>query len=270
MEYQAFAVFGGDGDDLTFSHTVLIATDMGNALYGRMACRENNIDPNLVASALAVIPPAHIYPEYAEDFTKAPVALNVNTFFIKRPSYICYGEENEQGNIAKLLLEEAKVYERLTKEPHPNITKYHGCVVRDGRIVGLALKRYHRTLLERMRNSEGQLNGIICLKYMEGIKAGVDHIHSLGLAHNDLNPSNIMFAKGDDTPVIIDFDACRPENAALAKGGTPGWSEGTLEKSTRDNDSRMLALIQRYLDLIMIGVPIESLNDIAWQKHYGV
>jgi len=45
--------------------------------------------------------------------------------------------------------------------------------------------------------------------YLEGIASGVGHMHSLGLIHNDIDPSNIMITE-DDSPVVIDFDSCLP------------------------------------------------------------
>jgi hypothetical protein len=52
---------------------------------------------------------------------------------------------------------------------------------------------------------------IACL---DGILAGIHHLHSLGLVHNDITPSNIMF-EGDGTPVLIDFDSCRKVGESL-------------------------------------------------------
>jgi len=72
-----------------------------------------------------------------------------------------------------------------------------------------------------------------------GIEAGVNHLHSLGIIHNDINPTNVMMVgSGDEMePVIIDFDSCRPEGKELGpKGGTVGWSLENAEISSRNND----------------------------------
>jgi len=39
---------------------------------------------------------------------------------------------------------------------------------------------------------------------MDGIRAGVEHLHSLGLAHNGLNPTNIA-VNTEDNPIQLDF-----------------------------------------------------------------
>ncbi len=83
---------------------------------------------------------------------------------------------------------------------------------------------------------------------MKGIRAGIAHIHGLGFAHNDLNPTNIMFGD-DDTPVIIDFDSCRAQGEKLNKGGTPGWDEGYIDTSAKENDFIAIELIRKYLEV---------------------
>lgn len=49
---------------------------------------------------------------------------------------------------------------------------------------------------------------------LQGIESGIRHMHSLGLVHNDINPSNIMIDSAD-RPVIIDFDSCKQEGEKL-------------------------------------------------------
>ena len=79
---------------------------------------------------------------------------------------------------------------------------------------------------------------------------GLRFLHdTLGLAHNDINPTNIML---DDraSPVIIDFDSCIPigKEFGSRKGGTYGWVQ-TPEPSVSapENDLYGLELIARYL-----------------------
>ena len=41
-------------------------------------------------------------------------------------------------------------------------------------------------------------------RFMAALRSAVDHLHSVvGVAHNDLNPNNIMVV--DKMPVLIDF-----------------------------------------------------------------
>jgi serine/threonine protein kinase len=116
------------------------------------------------------------------------------------------------------LLHEATILETLKQHPHPNIVKYYGCLVTNDRITGHCFEKYGQSLMSRVNpgcsgkrlfsaTKRPLKNMSLCL---EGIKRGIEHLHSLGLVHNDINPANIMFpAKDDDTAVIIDFGSCR-------------------------------------------------------------
>jgi serine/threonine protein kinase len=141
-------------------------------------------------------------------------------------------------------MNEIATCETLKMNPHPNISRYHGCVVEDGWIKGLSFDRYAMTLAERVQD-ERPLDIDACLR---GIQAGVDHLHSLGLIHNDLHPDNIMM-NGDDTVVIIDFDSSRPKGMGLegAKGGTVDWTDVHAVRAERENDMYSMHLIWVFL-----------------------
>ena len=47
---------------------------------------------------------------------------------------------------------------------------------------------------------------------LERVESGIRHLHSLGLIHNDINPSNIML---DGEIPIIDFGSCQREGESL-------------------------------------------------------
>ena len=62
-----------------------------------------------------------------------------NKCFVKRPNLIGYIPDSQiQDNVLK----EVSVCEILRKNPHRNITEYHGCEIRNGRVTGLCFKRY--------------------------------------------------------------------------------------------------------------------------------
>jgi serine/threonine protein kinase len=150
------------------------------------------------------------------------------TTFLKRPSLLGYSPGDVYYD---QVLNEIAACEILRQHPHPNIAPYFGCVVKDGRIRGLVFKRYHTTLGE-MLNKKKTFDRVGCLR---GIRAGVRHMHRLGLVHNDLNPANIMMDHGK--PVIIDFDSCKREGDKLDKGGSPLWALDNPEwRSRREND----------------------------------
>ena len=123
-----------------------------------------------------------------------------------------------------LLLQEALVSENFIQSVHVNLGKYYGCVVENGRIAGLCFAKYAKTLDQSVAEPQGlqfdQIQG-----WLSGVKQGIDHIHSSGLVHNDINPRNIMLAEGDDDtpfpPILIDFGSRRGDGEALGdKRGT--------------------------------------------------
>lgn len=81
---------------------------------------------------------------------------------------------------------------------------------------------------------------------LNGVEKGIVHLHSLGLIHNDINPSNIMF--DEDVPVIIDFDSCRPVGQSLeGVGRTFEWYDESVQYSLPSNDLDALDEIREWL-----------------------
>lgn len=188
----------------------------------------------------------------------APNSLSAN-IFTKRPSLTSfdrYLHQDRPNDIAKAVLSEARVCEILKHNPHPNIAEYHGCEVsKDGRITGLCWTKLGDSLMQRVNpeftgkriftfkpGSLGDKDGIL-----EKVKAGVQHLHRLGLAHNDINPSNILFDK-DDNPVIIDFNSCTPIGHSLKGiGRTYQWHDENVCIASPSNDLDALEEIREWL-----------------------
>jgi serine/threonine protein kinase len=75
---------------------------------------------------------------------------------------------------------------------------------------------------------------------LAGVLDGIQHLHSLDIVHNDINPANIMFDK-DGTLVLIDFDSCRYIGETLSSTKTKRTHQRhdpsvdvSLEKNDRD------------------------------------
>jgi len=56
--------------------------------------------------------------------------------------------------------------------------------------------------------------------WMEGILAGVSHLHSQGIVHRDISPSNVLMSRGGAVK-ITDFGIAR--GALFKDGGKTGW-----------------------------------------------
>lgn len=67
---------------------------------------------------------------------------------------------------------------------------------------------------------------------MEALRSAIDHLHTLGWAHNDLNPSNVLVAE-DGSPVLIDFGSAQRIGETLSTSrGTKGWIDCEMEDYT--------------------------------------
>ncbi|TAQ86248.1 hypothetical protein B7494_g5414 [Chlorociboria aeruginascens] len=111
--------------------------------------------------------------------------------------------------IPKALLEETLVMEQISKLYHPNIVGYYG------------------------------------FKFVETLESAVDYLHSLGLAHNDINPDNIMIKDG--MPVLIDFGSAQPFGKRLQSLGTEGWYEELFFTSEKKHDTYSLWKLREWL-----------------------
>lgn len=148
--------------------------------------------------------------------------------------------------IANRFLQGARIHELLHQNPHSNVVNYRGCVLKGSKIVGLAMKRYQSTLSDRQASYGGEtLDKAACFR---GIMERARHLHSLGVAHNDINPSNIMLDE-HGRPIIIDLGSCKPFGVELTELGTPGWNEGFDDISSATNDNIALKKIQEWLGI---------------------
>ncbi|EED21220.1 conserved hypothetical protein [Talaromyces stipitatus ATCC 10500] len=185
------------------------------------------------------IPVSAYNPLFPFNLTRAPDSIP-NDAFIKRPRLISYDRicEGPQSNlIAESLLREAYVCELLTEHMHPNIASYLGCQVSNEVNPNNFMKRKSRA----MRQTTKDYSNVIA-----GIESGIRHLHSLGLVHNDINPSNIML--DGDQAVIIDFGSCRPVGESLQDvGRTYEWYDEKVEQSIPENDLSALEEIRIWL-----------------------
>lgn len=250
-----------DGDHFQFLGTFVVYRT-GNKVY-RAASKTCHTSPtdirpeHLTDSTL--IPLSAFSPPFSPDYhTQAPDPLPEATF-VKRPALISYtgptSSKSQSNSIADLFLKEVQVCEMLNRYSHPNIAPYLGCEVSQERITGICFPRYRQTLMQVV-NPEGHSKREAKLlpqdatrdwsQILAGIESGIRHLHSLGIVHNDINPSNIML--DGDTPVIIDFGSCRRVGQNLTEvGRTYEWHNERVRVSLRKNDMDALEEMRIWL-----------------------
>jgi serine/threonine protein kinase len=133
-------------------------------------------------------------------------------------------------------LEEARTLHLVQRKPHPKLVCFEGCLVNDGRIIGLLLKRYSTTLSDRIETKDSKaLDRVSCFR---GIADGLKPLHSLAIAHNDVDPENVMLDE-EDRPVIFDLGSCKIFGERPTECGTPPWNDGVNEDYSRANNDQI-------------------------------
>ncbi|MCJ1450027.1 hypothetical protein MMC28_000355 [Mycoblastus sanguinarius] len=214
-----------------------IVTEMASKLH----ILERRTDTDVIEAC--EIPVDHLWFSKQDGFT---VISNPETScYIKRQSLIGYnGAFTVKRQARHLLLHEALICEILKRKPHPNIAAYLGCCVIDpGWVTGLCFEKYGETLSSRL-TSGNTLGRAACLK---GIASGIEHLHSLRIIHNNINPTNIML-DSKDRPIIIGFDCWQWDGDKLGlKRGKTGWTDENAERAIPENDFYGLRKIEALL-----------------------
>jgi serine/threonine protein kinase len=237
---------GDDSERLVFSHTSIVAVQNGEIYQGNSESKAKEV------KELSPVPREDIFPPCPANLTRAP------QIYIKIPDVALYSPDHKD-DIPQLLLREAKIYEILRQHPHPNVGQSLGCIVGDdGRLEGLALLKYKSTLFERAHDISsfglGQREQCIA-----AVKSALEHLHSLGLSHNDLSPFNVMFTdKGE--PVLLDFDTCHPVGMVLDKGGKVGDWQGISRAVYKESSTECDLKALEYLD-IWLNNKYEETNE---------
>ena len=155
----------------------------------------------------------------------------------------------------KQVLDETLIMEKLAKNPHRNIIHYRGCRVKRGRITGIVIDKYEMSLEQFIKSAE--VKNLDIDAFLSDISSAVDHLHSLGLAHNDINPGNIMMGEKNQ-PVLIDFGSCQPFGRLLQTFGTPGWFEEDFWTSEKKHDDIALEKLRQWLKIVK---PVEMIKS---------
>ncbi|TQN64082.1 Serine/threonine-protein kinase/endoribonuclease IRE2 [Colletotrichum shisoi] len=243
--------------EFRFTKTLVVYRDGKDTYHATSKARLSELSLDQLNSTIS-IPVTAYSPLFSPAFTQAPNPLPPDTY-VKKPSLLSYDrvcQGPQPNSIADDVLSEVEIWEVLKQTPHPNIARYLGCQVLDGRIVGICLERYGQTLMEAI-NPQGFMKrklsttrqGLNDHVQLDGIEAGLRHLHSLGLVHNDLTPSNIVRGGKDGNAwVIIDFGSCRYKGKSLDNvGRTYEWHDEGVQTSLPQNDLDALNEIRLWL-----------------------
>lgn len=232
--------------------TFYIITPDEQLYFGQSFKNKRDLTLEEYSAALEHVDDAEIYPNVPKDthLTIAPDNLDDVSAFIKRPGLNCYESMKGTDYVHRSVLEETLIMEQISqlgnqKQQHPNIIHYYGCHVRRGRITAIVLERLDQTL--KQYASTPAYKHLDKAKFLTALESAVEYLHSLGLAHNDINPDNIM-VKDDGIPVLINFGSCQPYGNRLQSLGTEGWYEKMFFTSEKKHDTYSLGILREWLN----------------------
>jgi serine/threonine protein kinase len=244
---------------------ILFVSEDDEVFFGRSPKVQAQMTLDDYIKALRPIPDAALFPEVPKDVSLTIAADDDESpSFCKQPGLFQYEPEQNTGT-PKLVLDETLIMETLAKNPHPNIIHYKGCRVRRGRITGIILAEHEETLEQFLLNPEHQHDSLDQEMFLAALDSAVKHLHSLGLAHNDINPGNIMI-NGSHMPVLIDFGSCQPFGKKLQTFGTPGWIEEEFWTSEKKHDIFGLGKLRQWMKE-MISKRLTSPEHQARESH---
>jgi serine/threonine protein kinase len=128
--------------------------------------------------------------------------------------------------------------------PHPHIVHYYGCRIKRGRITAILFEKLEKNLTKYIHTPEFQ--HLDKKKFMEALESAIEHLHSLGLAHNDLNPNNIMVRNG--LPVLVDFGSAGMFGESLYSTCTVEWYPESVTTSEKKHDVECLAKLREWIE----------------------
>jgi serine/threonine protein kinase len=221
--------------------------------YGSLKLPRDKITLEQLNSALKRVPDNDVYsnwPVPGMELTQAQ-DFPMENVYVKHPCPQMYevlkGHE-QLSQMPERLLPEAEILELLARAPHPNIVRYYGCRVARGFLTGLVMDRHSHDLENYIKKESGNIDQNA---FMIALESSIHHLHSLGLAHNDLTPSNILVSERH-MPILIDFNGCQPFGTPLKYiRGTPGWIDGKIEDysiSDKNHDLSALVKIKEWLE----------------------
>ncbi|KAF9024749.1 hypothetical protein BDZ89DRAFT_1068857 [Hymenopellis radicata] len=206
-----------EADKECFAFWSIVWTNGNDYFYHRYPHRDLPEDICVLTRHAQIIPKTYYRVPPPPGLTPASVPPPDDSY-VKAYKPIYVGDPEKLVNTSQLaddMIREARICQRLADSPHPNICEYRGFVEQDGLMTGLCFKRYGKDLHTAVTDGdEIDVDGVI-----QGIKRGLDHLHSLKLVHCDINPFNVVLGP-DSQAVIIDFDSCYEEGTEIVgKGG---------------------------------------------------
>jgi len=186
--------------------------------------------PGAVDGRPLLLPPAEVFSAFRSDFTEFDWEHLTPKLYAKRPKLLHSADPIERKKRKSFADLEVLLYETVLRHnEHPNIVKYHGCVVANGRVTALKLYRHSKTLYQRCSDTAKPLDVDSIISH---VRTALQHLHTnmyvrddvgnksqVSYCHTDVNAHNIMVTEDGDreVAVLIAFDSCAQAGQPLGK-----------------------------------------------------
>jgi serine/threonine protein kinase len=143
----------------------------------------------------------------------------------------------------RLLAQVRRASEILASIDHPNIVGLHDVDEHEGYFYEVT-KYIEGKALSNLIESGDELTATVALKLTISIADALDYVHSLGIIHGDIKPSNIMVSSGGN-PVLVDLGVMGSTEDDAFSGmvlGTPAYLSPEAWRGERDTRSDLWAL----------------------------
>ncbi|MBE7169555.1 MAG: serine/threonine protein kinase [Williamsia sp.] len=107
------------------------------------------------------------------------------------------------GKLINKIVEEGKILRGLS---HPHIVKTHK-IFQENDTAYIVLEYIEGVDLEQLLKKDGKLLLRKAVRYIVHVLRALSEMHSKGILHLDIKPSNILIRDGSDEAVLIDFGA---------------------------------------------------------------
>lgn len=147
---------------------------------------------------------------------------------------------------------------------HPNVLPIIEADIYDGRVVIVSEYAPDGSLAEWLARRGGRVTPPEAARMLDGILAGLEHLHGRRIVHRDLKPANILLQ--GDTPRLADFGIARIIQATAKTGliaGTPAYMPPEAFDGVRTEQGDLWAAGVIFQQLLTGGLPFPQADMTA-------